>query len=123
MEIQIKTPGHELAPAVTAHIESRVETFSRYAGGATESAVTEVHIERIAERPQQGRIWRVKLGVPPRGKTMHVESPGETITEAFDLAKDEMDLRLKGLKDKKRTLLRRGGSKIKGWLRIGSDSE
>lgn len=119
MEIQIKTPGHELTQEITAHIEKRVETFSRLTGAARESAAADVHIERIAEHPQQGKVWRVKLGVTSNGKTMHTEQLGETITEAFDLAKDEMDLRLKDLKDKKRTLLRRGGSKIKEWLRFG----
>lgn len=103
------------------HIESRVETFSRFVGGASESATTEVHIERLAEHPQQGKVWRVKLGVTTNGKTMHTEQDGETIAEAFDLAKDEMDTRLKGLKDKKRTLLRRGGSTIKSWLRFGQN--
>jgi len=121
MQIQFKTPGHELPPEVVAHIESRVESFSRFTGAASESAVADVHIERIAEHPQQGKIWRVKLGVTSNGKTMHTEQVGETITEAFDLAKDEMILRLTDLKDKKRTLLRRGGSKIKSWLRFGQD--
>lgn len=119
MQIQIKASGHTVAEDIVKHMEDRADSFARFVGAAAESAGVEVQIERLGEHPQQGRVWRVKIGVSSNGKTMHTEAVGEGITEAFDIAKDEMDLRLKGLKDKRRTLLRRGGAQIKKWLRFG----
>lgn len=123
MEVQIKAPGYTVAEETVRHIEKRADGLSRFVHEKDmDTAVVEVHIERLAEHPQQGRVWQVKLGMTSRGKTMHTEAVGEGIIEAFDIAKDEMDLRLKGLKDKRRTLLRHGGARIKQMLRFGRGS-
>lgn len=66
-----------------------------------------------------GAVWRAEMNVLVEGVPYRAEAVAESMQAAIDMLKDEMLEQLKKGKDKHVSLLRKGGAKVKEWLRFG----
>lgn len=92
-------------------------TFEKYVGNET-AARCEVEFQK--EAPQQsGLVYRVEANVSIGGKFYRAEATDETFEKAIDAVRNELDGELRKAHDKRESLVRRGGRKMKEMLRWG----
>lgn len=117
MNIKIQATNLELTSDVRDYLDKKLpyfEQFLEHGGGA---ALCEVEVEKTTAHHKQGSIYRAEINITDGGSHYRAESRQENIYAAIDEVKDDMSRELKRSKNKKRTLVRRGGAKVKALLK------
>lgn len=117
MKINIKTTGVELSTEIHDYLNKKVIAFEKLINKKDESAALNVIMAKISRHHQKGDIFKVEMNLHISGKVFQASSEGEDLFSAMDTVKDEIVKELKTNKDKKISLVKRGGSKIKNSLK------
>lgn len=115
----IKGTHYDITTETRVYIEEKIAQFSKLIRVNEDAVTCDVEVEREMTGVH-GNVWRVEINVRAAGDFYRTEAKGETINAAVDEAKDEMMRVLRRSKRKGDSLLRRGGAKLKEWLRFGS---
>jgi len=119
MHHAIKTTDFDMTPEVASYLDSKLVSLDKYIHRDDESVKCDVELERTTEHHNSGSIYRAEINLSIGGTLFRAESTEETMNAAIDEAKDEMVKQLRRFKSKRMTLLKRGGEKIKGFLKFG----
>ncbi|MBI2617841.1 ribosome-associated translation inhibitor RaiA [Candidatus Kaiserbacteria bacterium] len=119
MHHSVKTTDFQMTPEVSEYLSAKLVSLEKYISKDDESVKCEVEIGRTTEHHQSGPIFRVEINVSIGKKLLRAEATEESINAAIDSAKDEMVKRLRRHKGRQFALLRKGGEKIKNFLRFG----
>lgn len=117
MRINIKATNLELTQAISDYLEKRISTLDKFVNKNDESAMADVEVGKSTKHHQSGDIFRAEINLHVAGKNLRAVSEKDNLYAAIDEAKDEMAREITSHKAKQRTLLRRGGAKIKDFLR------
>lgn len=117
MKINIKTTSVELSPAIHDYLNKKVAAFEKLISKDDESAAINVILAKISRHHQKGDIFKIEMNLHISGKVFQASSEGEDLYSVMDIVKDEIVKELKTYKDKKVSLIKRGGSKIKNSLK------
>lgn len=115
----IKGTHYELTTEARQYIEDKLGALSKLIRADEEAVKCDVEVERETTGAH-GNVWRIEINLRIAGEFHRTEARGETINAAVDEAKDEMMHILRRTNKKDDSLLRRGGAKLKEWLRFGS---
>jgi ribosomal subunit interface protein len=119
MNIQYKTHDVVLADDVRALVEEKLQAIEKLlAHHDTANISCEVVLAHDTKH-QSGAVYRTDLTVFAGGERTHAVGHGETLQAAIDMAKDELQGRLRHAKGKHATLLRKGSQVIKKMMRWG----
>ena len=97
-------------------MEQKLQTLNRFLDGA--SVVCDVEFEKTTQQ-QNGQIFRVETNLQVDGTLYRAEATMDSFEMAIDEVRNELDKELRRASDKKETLLKRGGRKLKDMLRFG----
>ncbi len=116
----VKATNIELTQEISDYLDKRLESIEKLIDPNDESAIFDIEVEKIAGQ-QTGEILRAEINLKIAGGHLRAEATEQTILNAIDKARNEMLTELRKTKTKKRRLLRRGGTAIKGFMHsIGS---
>lgn len=103
--------------ALQAYATEKLMSLDKFVGGATD-ARAEVEFEKMISH-KSGPICRAEVNVIVGGQVYRSEVTEMTFEAALDVAKDELAGELSRAHEKRTSLIRRGGRKLKDLLRFG----
>lgn len=121
MIINIKSSNFELTEGIRNYFDSRLKGVKKFLPERKSAALLDVELNRVTKH-HTGDVFRAEINIRIDGRIFHAESTCPDLYEAIDRLKDEITRELGSFKDKKLSLLRRGGQKIKNLMRsLSSD--
>lgn len=116
MLISIKATNLELTPAISRYVSKKLNALGRLVSARDESAHAEVELGKTTKHHRSGDIFRAEINVHIIGKRLRAEAVAADLYAAIDTMKDEMERALESHKDKRLTLRKKGGQKVKSML-------
>ncbi len=117
MKVEIFAKDVELTPELKKYIEKKTESFEKVLGKSNEERKFDFRIGRNTKAHQKGKIFFAEGRVETPNKAYGGKVKGGTESEVIDKLKDEILKKIRRNKDKKDSLIKRGGRKIKELLR------
>ena len=114
MRVQIKATGLSLSDAIEEYVEKKVGALSKY---LNEDELVSVEVGKTTRHHKSGEIFKAEIFIRGGGKEYYAISEKEDLYAAIDDVKDEMVREITSSKDKTKTLLRRGGARIKNLIK------
>ena len=116
MNIQIKTTTISLTPSISEYIEKKMASASKFF--ENDSTVRcDVELAKTSNHHNKGDIFKAEVHIVAKDKNIYASSEMEDLYAAIDAVKDEVLREIKNSNEKHRSLIRRGGAKIKELLK------
>lgn len=112
----IKATNLEITEAIREYVDKRFEKVHQFLADDTTARVN-VEIAKTSNHHKHGDIFRSDVRVSARGQQIYAQSEESDLYTTIDIVRDEVLRQLTTSKDKRTSLLRRGGAKVKGMLR------
>ena len=114
MRHNIKTTDFVMTPSIKDYVEKRVMHLDKFVNPSIkELPMCYVEIGKTTNHHKNGDLFRAEVTIHIGGKVLRAEASEEDLYAALDKVSEEMTEELKSFKDKKVSLLKRGGAKIK----------
>lgn len=97
--------------------DEKLQALEKFIGDETDVKL-DVEFEQVAPS-QSGDIHRVEANLWLHGKLYRAEATEDSFEKAIDEVRNELDKELRRANDKRWSLIKRGGRKIKEMLRFG----
>lgn len=107
----------ELTDAIQSHIEKKLKGLQRIITSLHESPTIYVEVGKSSKHHKSGDIYRAEVRTMLKGASLYAVSEQSDLYAAIDDAKDEIEAEAKKLKTKKQTLARKGGQKVKAFVK------
>jgi len=114
MNIIIKGIHMDITPAVEAYARKKVQSLEKFIDEGTKM---EVDLSKTHHHQKGSDAFKADYKVFCKGEYLQSSAEAEDIYSALDLARDELYMSLSSKKDKKMTLWKRGGKRIKNIMR------
>jgi len=121
MKIQIKGTNTYITDETSDYLHKKIDMLEKFVDPNDTSVLCEVEIGRTTNHHKSGDIFRTEINLRQDGKHFRAVAEEESVLASIDFAKDEMSVELSNYKNKKITLIRRGGAAIKNMLRSIGD--
>lgn len=99
-------------------LEQKFQSLDKYVGEETD-VKCDVEFEKVTAS-KSGEIYRVEANLWLHGKMYRAEATEVSFEVAIDEVRSELDKELRRAADKRESLMKRGGRRIKEMLRFGS---
>jgi len=119
MRINEKGTNMVITGEIKSYLFKKLEHLEKFIDKADESAMCDVELGKISKHHKNGDVFRTEINLHIAGKNLRAVSEMDELFASIDIAKDEMVRELESLKDKKVSLAKRGGAKIKSILKGG----
>src|SRR3989338_5921034 len=117
MKINIKGTNFKITPEVTNYLEKRIIGIEKFLPKDERAFVIDVELGKTTEHHHAGDIFKAEININFEGQTFRAVSIMPDLYSAIDDMKTEINRELGSFKEKKISLLRRGGQRIKNLLR------
>jgi ribosomal subunit interface protein len=117
--IQYKATNVELDPLWQTLVDQKFQSLGRYIEGETDAKCDVEFEKETGDHHNSGKIHRVEANLFAGGRLYRAESSEESFEKAIDEVRTELDRELAKASEKRETLIKRGGRKIKEMLRLG----
>ncbi|MEM9336849.1 MAG: ribosome-associated translation inhibitor RaiA [Patescibacteria group bacterium] len=115
--INFKATNTELDMALQDLVTQKFTSLEKFLGNETD-VKCDVEFEKVSAQ-QSGAVHRVEANLWLAGTLHRADATEHSFEEAVDEVRNELDKELRRSNDKKSSLLKRGGRKIKEMLRFG----
>ncbi len=112
MNTNIKATNITLTPAIQEYVDKRLEKIKNILANDP-SAQCDVELARVTNHHKKGDIFKAELHIVGREKNFYASIENEDLYSAIDLARDEIFREVTSGKERRASLIRRGGAKIK----------
>lgn len=124
LNISFKATQFEITPAIRAYAEEKVRMIERLLDDRDADARVEVELEQTTRHHQSGDIFRAEITLRTARLSLRTEAKEGDLYAAIDVAKDELVDEIRRAKDKKSSMMRRGGRMFKDVMqKMGWGSE
>ena len=118
MKVNTKATNIGLTEAIEEYLEKHlILPVGRFVDTTDESAALGIEVGKTTRHHHKGEIFRAEANLHVAGRNLRAESEREDLHAAIDDARDELVRELTSYKKRKLGLLRRGGQKIKNFLK------
>lgn len=117
MTINIKGTNMALSPEISTYLNKRLDGLEKFLPKEESDFITDVELGKSSNRHHTGDIFRAEINIHVGGKAFRAVSKGQDLYLAIDRMKDEIARELSSHKEKRLSLLRRSGQKIKNLIR------
>ena len=118
MKHNIKTKEIFLTPAISDYLEKRIAHLDKFVSPENkETIMCYVEIGKTTNHHKNGDLFKAELTIHIGSKSFQVISEKEDLYTAIDMATEEMSEELKSFKEKKISLIRKSGAKIKSLIK------
>lgn len=116
MNINIKTTTISLTPAISEYVEKRLRSIENFLQNDT-TAQCDIELAKTTNHHKQGDIFKAEVHIIAKDINIYASVEKEDLYAAIDIVKDEVVRKIKSSKDKKQSLVRRGGAQVKNILK------
>ena len=116
MQIQFKATNYELTPEETDLTSKKVESLKKYLGKEEREVNAYVTLGKQTESHHTGDIWFAEGKIDVAGAQYFAKAQSSALRSAVDKMIGELSREMSHSRDKKRSLFRRGGARIKRLL-------
>ena len=117
MRISIKTTRIKLTSAISDYVDKKIADIGKFVSSKDESVAAHIEIEKTTAHHHAGDIFRAEINLHIAGKNFRAEATKADLHAALDEIKDEIIRELSSYKNKKKTLIKKGGRLLKSRLR------
>lgn len=117
MRINEKGTNLEVTEAIRSYLYKKLEHIEKFIDVKDESVMCDVELGKTTNHHKNGDIFRTEINLKIKGNNLRAVSEMEDLFASIDVAKDEMVRELQSHKDKKISLVRRGGAKMKNFVK------
>lgn len=117
MTINLKGTNISLTPEIRTYLERRLESVKKFFPDEGGSFIADIELGKISAHHQTGDIYRAEINIHIKKRSFRAVSERPDLYSAIDDVKDEMFRELSSNKEKRISIMRRGGQKIKAILR------
>jgi ribosomal subunit interface protein len=117
--IQYKATNVSLDPSWQTLTEQKFRSLEKYINNGTDAQCDVEFEKETGDHHNAGKIHRVEVNLFVGGRLYRAEASEESFPKAIDEVRAELDRELAKANEKRETLIKRGGRKIKEMLRLG----
>jgi putative sigma-54 modulation protein len=117
MKINEKSVNMQITPDIRDYLYKKLAHIEKFLDPADESVLCEVELGKISRHHNKGDVYKMEINMHIAGKNLRAVCEMDDLFASIDLAKDEMVRELQSNKDKKVSLMRRGGIKLKNIIK------
>ena len=117
MKIKEKYTNIESTQAISSYLHQKLSHLEKFIIKNDNSALCEIELAKTTNHHKNGDIFKAEINLTVAGDQYLAVSEEIDLYAAIDLAKDNMVRELQTSKDKKVSLARRGGAKIKNLIK------
>jgi ribosomal subunit interface protein len=125
MVINEKGTNMQITPDIKDYLYKKLAHLEKFIDPTDSSALCDVELGKVSNHHKNGDVFRTEINLHISGKNLRAVSEQGELFASIDIAKDDMVHALQSNKDKKVSLLKRGGAQIKNLLKgfMSSDQE
>lgn len=116
MNINIKATNMELTVPVSGYINNSLSKIKKFIGNKDEIIIF-VEVAKTTNHHKQGDVFKAEFNLEVSGTKFYVLSEKEDLYKAIDQAKHDMIRQIKGSKERKKTLFKRGSISVKKMIK------
>ena len=114
MRHNIKVTDFSMTPAIKDYVEKRMAHLNKFVNPSDkELPMCYVEIGKTTKHHKKGELFKAEFTVHVGKKSFRAEAQEEDLYAALDKITEEMTEELKSFKDKKVSMAKKGGAKIK----------
>lgn len=117
MKINIKGTNLSITPEISEYLNKRLQAVEKFLPKDGGAFIADAELGRTTQHHQTGDIFRAEINMHIGGKSFRAVSEGQDLFFAIDNVKDEITRILGADKEKRISLIRRGGQKVKAIIR------
>ncbi len=117
MRINEKGVNMEITADIKDYLYKKLAHLEKFLNTADESVLCEVELGKTSNHHKNGDVFKTEINLHIAGKNLRSVSEMDDLFASIDVAKDDMVRELQVNKDKKVSLLKRGGAKIKNFVK------
>ncbi len=117
MKINEKGTNMEITDEIKDYLYKKLEHLEKFIDPADESVMCNVELGKTTMHHKTGDVFRTEINLHIAGRELRAVSEKDELFASIDIVKDEMVNELKNNKDKRISLLRRGGARIKNLVK------
>ncbi len=118
MKYNVKATDFPITPAISEYLDKKISHLDKFINPNLEDSIMcYVEIGKTTEHHKTGDLFKAEFTVHIGGKVFRASTEKEDLYSAIDVAVEEMGEELKSFKNKKKSLIRRGASKIKSIIK------
>jgi putative sigma-54 modulation protein len=117
MRINEKGTNMEITARIRDYLLKKLEHIEKFIDATDESAMCDVELGKTTNHHKNGDVFRTELNLHIKGKNFRAVSEMDDLFASIDIAKDEMVRELQSNKDKKVSSIRRGGARMKSFVK------
>ncbi|MDD1444383.1 ribosome-associated translation inhibitor RaiA [Dolichospermum sp. ST_sed3] len=119
MRHNIKASDFEMTPAIKSYVEKVVNHLDKFINlNDNELPMCYVEIGKTTNHHKQGELFKAEFTIHIGGRSLRAETHADDLYAALDKVADEMTEELKSFKDKRTSLIKRGGAKLKEMIKM-----
>jgi ribosomal subunit interface protein len=120
MRINEKGTNMKIDEKIKSYLYKKLAHLEKFLDPRDESVLCAVELGKISRHHKSGDIFRTEINLHIAGRNLRAVSEQDELFASIDIAKDEMVQELKNNKDKKVSMLKRGGARIKRIVKGGN---
>ena len=113
MKINEKGINMKITAEIKDYLYKKLAHIEKFLDPKDESVLCEVELGKISRHHKNGDVFKTEINLHIAGKNFIAESEMDELFASIDMAKDEMVRELQVNKDKKVSMTKKGGAKIK----------
>jgi ribosomal subunit interface protein len=117
MRTTVKTTNITLTPDLSDYLTKRLSALEKLTTHDTEVALVDVEIGRTTKHHHTGDIYRAEINVHIGQRSFRAVQETNDLYTSIDAAKDQMMEELRTEKEKRVSLLRHGGQRVKAFIK------
>jgi putative sigma-54 modulation protein len=117
MRINEKGTNMQITPSIREYLYKKLDAIEKFTAANDESAMCDVELGKTTKHHKNGDVFRTEINLHIKGKNLRAVAEMDDLFASIDIAKDEMIRELQSNKDKKVSAVRRGGAKMKNFVK------
>lgn len=112
MNIRTKATNITLSPAINEYLDKHTRKVAKLVGG-NPAIQCDIELGRASDHHNKGDIFRAEIHIVGAGLDAYASAEREDLYSAIDTVRDEILHELKNRKDKRQSVMRRSGARVK----------
>ncbi len=117
MRINEKGTNMQISAGIKDYLYKKLVHLEKFIDSSDESVLCDVELGKTTRHHKNGDVFRTEINLHIKGKNFRAVSEMDDIFASIDIAKDEMVRELQSNKDKRVSLVRRSGARMKNFVK------
>ena len=116
MNLNIKATSFNLTPAISDYVEKRLSSIGKFLHYDS-TVKCDIELARTTNHHKNGDIFKAEIHIVGKDKNLYASAEKEDLYSAIDAVKDDIIREVKSSKEKRQSLIRRGGAQVKNIIK------